>query len=98
MSQVCSDSVDAFQCDVCCRVFTSQRALKMHTTKSHQVDRDGFTVVAGVSRVSQPNHVTGSGKVTATNVLCCGVCDTQCSTHVVTALLQGARGKKRARY
>jgi len=81
--QVCSDSVDAFHCDVCFRVFTSQRALKIHTTKSHRVDRDGFTVVAGVS---QPNHMTGSGKVTATNVFRCGVCDTQCSTQHALSL------------
>jgi len=36
--------------------FTSKRGLKAHSTKSHQVDHDGFAVVVG--GVSRTNDVT----------------------------------------
>jgi len=60
-SKVCKDNVDGFECSVCCRRFSTERGLKIHSTKSHKVDGDGSAVVVsgvGVPDVSRTNAVT----------------------------------------
>jgi len=67
--------------------------LKIHSTKSHKVDGDGFAVVvSGVTNVSRSNAVTSHtshsqfNAMPATKVFCCAVCEQPFSTQQALSL------------
>ena len=87
------DNVDGFECSVCCRRFSTERGLKIHPTKSHKMDGDGFAViVSGVPHVSRSNAVTSHNShsqfnaMPATTVFCCAVCEQPFSTQQALSL------------
>ena len=42
---VSPDNVQSFDCVLCSRTFKSERGLRVHSTKKHEVDESGFSVV-----------------------------------------------------
>lgn len=55
---VCRDNVQSFNCVVCSRTFNSERGLRIHIAKTHEVDDSGFSVVVDrASFAHQTTHV-----------------------------------------